>query len=270
MRLVLVILIGINCFGCASVNRGLSYFHYKDNVTPLISDKRVLVEPGVEERGTRISEKLDSAISVVESFLGSPFSKPIYVTLCKTQKSHVKHCGDYMISSGMMNWGRVFISPLAFERKSEIPVLVHELTHLHTCQRIGIFKFIGDIPAWFSEGLAVIVSNGAGAEEYSDSAAIDWINHGKCFTPAKNGNFIKTSAQNEEALPWDMFYRQASLFVDYVAKSNPVAFQSLIKDMENKINFNKAFINNYNKNIQEEFDDFKESLKTNGTAKKSS
>ncbi len=270
MRLVLLSLFCINCIGCTSINRGFSYFHYKDNLTPLKTDQRILIEPGLDERGLKISEKLDSAILVVNNYLGTPFSKPIYITLCATQESHVKHCGDYKISSGMMNWSRVFISPLAFERHSEIPILVHELTHLHTCEKIGIFKFIGNIPAWFSEGLAVIVSNGAGAEDYSDSAAIVWINQGKNFTPTKNGNFIKTSAQNDEALPWDMFYRQTSLFVDYLDKSNPIAFKSLIKDIENKIDFNDAFKSNYKKTEQEEFENFLKHIKTIGIAKKSS
>jgi hypothetical protein len=269
MKTVLLIIICINCFGCASVNRGLSYFHYNENLKALKTDKRILIEQGIDEKGSIISAKLDSAIQLVESTFGSPFSKPIFVTLCKTQKSHVKHCGDYLISSGMMNWGRVFISPLAFERKSEIPVLVHELTHLHTCQRIGIFRFIGNIPAWFTDGLAVVVSNGAGAEDYSDSMAIDWINTGKCFSPERQGNFLKTSAGNEPTLPWDMFYRQSSLFVKYLMSTNPKAFQMLLTDIENSKDFRKSFELNYHKSIQTEMNEFKDSLKKEGAAKKS-
>ena len=270
MKIILLLGVCICFFGCSAINRGLSYFHYKDNLTALKSDKRILIEPGLNERGMIISSKLDSAISLVVSVFGSNFSNPIYITLCKTQESHVKHCGDYMISSGMMNWGRVFISPLAFERKSEIPVLVHELTHLHTCQRIGIFKFIGNIPAWFTDGLAVVVSNGAGAEDFSDSIAIEWINNGKCFSPVRNGNFIKTSAGNEPALPWDMFYRQSSLFVKYLMDSNPKAFQLMLTDIENDKDFEKSFDKNYKNSIQTAMEEFKETLRSKGTAKKSS
>jgi hypothetical protein len=160
----------------------------------------------------------------------------------------------------MMNWGRVFIAPSTFESNTEKSILVHELIHLHICQHLGIFKFAGGIPAWFNEGLAVMISGGAGAEEYSDSAAISWINNDKCFTPTKNGNVIKTSGRNDSQLPWDMFYRQTSLFVKFLYESNPDAFQLLLKDIENGNKFENAFELNYRNNIQEAFDTFKKSM----------
>lgn len=270
MKLFILIAICTTCIGCASLNRGFSYFRCKDNLTPLKTDKRLLVEPGLDDKGMMISSKLDSAIALVDSFFDNPFAKPIFITLCVTQKSHARHCGDYENSRGMMNWSRIFISPLAFETKTENSVLVHELTHLHTCQKIGIFRFIGNIPAWFYEGIAVVVSNGAGAEIYSDSAAIDWINKDKCFTPTKNGNLIATSGRNDFALPFHMFYRQSSLFVLYLMESNHKAFISLLSDIENKQDFSKSFEKNFGKTPKEELKLFQIELKTKSMSKKSS
>lgn len=130
-----------------------------------------------------------------------------------------------------MNWGRIFIAPSAFKSNTQFAILTHELVHLHTCQKIGIFRFEGNVPAWFSEGLAVLVSNGAGAEMYTDSAGIDWINEGKCFTPTKKGNLLKTSGKNNIFLPSPMFYKQSSLFIAYLQEGNKTAFHGLLMDM---------------------------------------
>jgi hypothetical protein len=255
---------------CTTWHRGMSYFHYSDNLGPLLTDKRVLVEGGDFKNAQIISRNLDSAINMVQTYFNFPFSKPIYISLCSSEKSHIKHCGDYKNSRGMMNWERIFLAPSAFESKTEKSILVHELVHLHTCQRLGTFKFIGNIPAWFSEGLAVMISNGAGAEDFSDSAAIDWINNDKCFSPTKSGNIIKTSGRNDSHLPWEMFYRQSSLFVIYLEKTNPTCFRTFLNDIENKIDFQKAFVKNFNSDIKDKLDIFKEHLKTNKAVKKPS
>jgi hypothetical protein len=135
--------------------------------------------------------------------------------------------------------------------------------------REHIVKMVGNIPPWFNEGLAVVVSHGAGAEEYSDSAAIDWINKGRCIKPNGKGNFLKPS--NDTQLPWDMFYQQqSSLFVEFLEKSNPVAFQSVLKDIENKAVYQKSFDNNFKKSIKEEFAIFKAGLKVTEKANKAS
>jgi hypothetical protein len=230
-------------FGCSTWNRGVSYFHYKDGLKPLPNDSRVLVEGRDLINAFKISSKLDSSINIVQEFFQTPFSKPIYITVCPTEISFIKHCGGYKNSEAMTNWDRIFMAPLAFQKNREASVLVHELTHLHICLKIGIFKMIGNIPPWFNEGFAVLVSHGAGAEEYSDSAGIDWINNGKCIVPNVKGSFLKPS--NNSKLPWDMFYRQSFLFVSFLRETNRIAFQSFLFDLENKNDFEKAFVKNY-------------------------
>jgi hypothetical protein len=265
---VIVTLTFLSLLECSAWNRGISYFHYKDDLIALPNDNRVLVDGKNLENAQKISSKIDSSINVVEKAFKSPFSKPIYITICATEKSYIKHSGGYKNSEAMTNWDRIFIAPLSFQKNNETPVLVHELTHLHISQKIGVFKMVGNIPPWFNEGFAVLISHGAGAEEYTDSAAIAWINHGKCITPNVKGNFLSPS--NDSQLPWDMFYRQSSLFVSFLREINPEAFQSLLSDIENNIEFEKAFGKNYKKKVDDMFILFKEDVKYKGMAKKSS
>jgi hypothetical protein len=246
----------------------MSYFHFRDNVTPLKNDSRILIEQGCQANGQKIADKLDSVILAVQGFFQSPFLKPVYITLCSSEKSHMQHCGDVKNSRGMMNWGRIFIAPAAFESNAEIPILIHELVHLHIYQNIGIFKFYGDVPLWFSEGIAVMISQGAGAEDYSDSEAVAWIKEGKCFTPIRHGNLLNPSGENDSQLPWDMFYRQAYLFVSYLEKTKSLAFKLFLSDIEKKMNFQKAFVKNFNNDVTEEFINFKRSLRAHGTVKR--
>lgn len=265
---IIIVFTLLSIVGCSTWNRGTSYFHYKDNLKVLPIDKRILVEGTDIVNVQKIYDKLDSSINIVKDFYQTPFSKEIYVTICSTEKSYIKRSGGYKNSEAMTNWNRVFLAPLTFQKNNEIPVLIHELTHLHICQKIGIIRMICNIPPWFNEGLAVVVSGGAGAEEYTDSAAIDWINNNKCIDPKAKGNFLKPS--NDSKLPWDMFYRQSSLFVSYLQEEYPNEFKVFLSDIENKKKFKKAFEKCFNKSIIDAFQAFKDNLKFKEKVKKSS
>ena len=52
--------------------------------------------------------------------------------------------------------------------------------------------------------------------------------------------------------------------------TNPKAFQLLLTDIENNKDFEKTFVSIYQNSIQTKMEEFKESLKNKGTAKKSS
>ena len=215
-RLFAAILIIVSIVGCSSTNRLLSSLRYKNDVIKLQTDERILFEKGAEKEAKLISSILDSSIDVVTRFYGSPFTKDIYITVSASQKHFMRRCGGSPKARGMFNWGRIFISPLAFTRDTYEKILVHELAHLHTGEKTGVFHYVSDIPAWFSEGLSVYVSDGGGAESVSDSQAIDWIIEGKHFNPTAKGSLFKPSGY-VSTLPWPMFYRQAGLFVKYLS-----------------------------------------------------
>lgn len=252
--------------GCTSGNRLLSGLRYKNNVISHEQDKRILFENDAKENAEKIRLVLDSCIEVVTGFYGSPFEKDIYITISATQKGHVRRCGDFEKSRGMANWGRVFISPLAFSSNTYTSILIHELTHLHTIEKIGIFHYIKTIPAWFSEGLSVYVSSGGGAESFTDSQAIDWILEGKHFDLTNKGSLLKPSGY-VSTLPWPMFYKQSELFVKYLSVYDSTNFKILLRDLEQKKNFKKSFVTRYQTLPIEIFEMF---LKEKRTARNSS
>ena len=234
----------VSTTGCASWNRLLSGLKYKRNVISHEQDKRILFESDAKKNAEKIRLILDSCIEIVTGYYGSPFEKDIYITISATQKNHVRRCGDFEKSRGMANWGRVFISPLAFTSNTYTSILIHELTHLHTMEKTGIFHYIGDIPAWFSEGLSVYVSNGGGAESFTDSQAIEWILEGRHFNPTNTGSLLKPSGY-VSTLTWPMFYRQSELFVKYLMDYDSTSFKCLLRDLEEKKKFNKSFTKRY-------------------------
>jgi len=64
---------------------------------------------------------------------------------------------------GVTFFGRVNLSPELFwpERQRLPAILTHELSHAHIQWWIGVNAYI-QLPKWFKEGLAVMVSGGGG------------------------------------------------------------------------------------------------------------
>jgi hypothetical protein len=261
-RLPILFFLAISIYftGCSSVNMALTGFHYKENLYPFKGDKRILLDKGADSNALIISEKLDNCIKIVEDYFGTPFRKPVVVTVCGSVKSYVKRCGADTITRGMTNWDRIFLPPKAFIIKTQYAVLIHELTHLHTFQCIGTYRGVSNIPGWFTEGLAVLVSNGAGAEKYSDSAAYSWIKAGKHLTPCEKGDVFSPSGKNDRHLPWVMFYRQSYLFVRFLEQRDNVAFMKLINDIESGKDFKKTFLMRYTNRPDVLFSEFIKSI----------
>ena len=61
------------------------------------------------------------------------------------------------------------------------------MTHAAILQRIGAWKHLRIVPAWFDEGLAVYVSNGGGAEKVGEAEARQAIVAGTHFDPERMG-----------------------------------------------------------------------------------
>jgi hypothetical protein len=241
MLFLMAVTFTISLNSCSSVKMIQTHFYYKKNLCKYKDDKRILFEKGADSSAQLIALKLDSCIAIVESFFGTPFHKPVVVTVCRNAESYAKRCGADTITRGMTNWDRIFLPPKAFVTKTEIPILIHELTHLHTFLCIGTYRTVSNIPGWFTEGLAVLVSQGAGAEKYSDSIGYSWIREGNHLTSLEKGNIFNPSGKNDRHLPWPMLYRQAYLFVKFLSGHNDAAFQGIIKDIEAGKDFKKAF-----------------------------
>ncbi len=238
-------------------------------------DSRILYEPGAEEFADRIADFLPVAIERVEKGHFHPFKKPFKVYICSTQESHNAFIAippSYPIRGTALQ-GNVFIAPSAFSFKNmdtHRESLMHELSHLHLSQRLGIFKS-RKIPYWFTEGLANIIS-GAGGEGISKEMAIQSIQEGRHLILQEKGRFFKslTKIIEEAGLTGPMFHKQNKMFVHYLNNTNPEAFKKLVLAIQNGERFSKSFISHFKMNPQQMWNQFKVELLSTRNEDKSS
>ena len=117
----------------------------------------LIVDPAmsVEDR-TKLQEIVARAAVQVADFYGSFAQQPILLA-CATEECDRRLGGK---GARANTYGTTFIrlSPRGLNQA----ILAHEFSHVELHARIGVFRLlVGAIPAWFDEGLAVIVSDDA-------------------------------------------------------------------------------------------------------------
>jgi len=220
------------------------------------ADSRILYEPGAEEFADKIADFLSGAIKQVEKGHYLPFKKPFKVYVCITQKSHNAFIGNptsYPIR-GAAFLGNVYIAPSAFSFKeldTHRESLMHELSHLHLTQRLGIFKTLR-IPHWYKEGLANIIA-GSGGEGVTEDMAIQAIKEGRHFYLQDRGGHFKSLSKIivEAGLTGPMFHMQNKMFVSYIKNINPEAFKQLVIALQKGDKFSRAFLNHFKMNPEQ-------------------
>lgn len=128
-----------SCYGLQRVTGGLF-------VDPTMS---------VEDR-TKLQEIIARAAVQVASFYGSFDKQPILLA-CATEECD-RRLGGKGAKANTFGTTFIRISPRGLDQT----ILAHEFSHAELHARIGLFRLLTRaIPAWFDEGLAVIVSDDA-------------------------------------------------------------------------------------------------------------
>lgn len=143
----------------------------------------------------------------------------------------------------------IFLSPEIRDKNTLQLILVHELSHIHMRQHVGTWQYITNIPTWFDEGLAVSISKGGGAENVSEKEAIENINTAKHFTPVVDTGIFSRKYAHDYGLSPQMFYRQSSLFVNYLKQSNPKAFSDSYISLSNGEDFSEVWEKYYGRKL---------------------
>ncbi len=253
---LLFLLMGIS--GCSIIRTGLASLKSTSDFRPLTADSRVLAEPGSEGLAKSAAEYLPEAIATVEKAQYRLFAKPVAVYVCRSEESFASHTGLPKEVRGALTT-KVFLSGRLMRpefRNTTKAILTHELSHLHLQQRLGVYSYNAKLPAWFQEGLAVLVSGGGGAETVSDDDAGRAILKGMRFTPEAKGSFFFHKSAKSYGLEPHMFYRQAALFVGYLRDLSDVRFGLFILAIEDGKDFAKVFRSIYDMSIDEAWDDF--------------
>lgn len=232
----------------------IAAIHDPSRLPALAADARIHFEPAAEICADSVAAALPGAMRVVEAAQGRPFAQPPLIGVYASFDSYAEAngLGDPMIAA-VTFLGRVLLSPTlcAAERPRMIPVLVHELSHLHLFGWRGLTA--SRPPSWFVEGLAVMVSGGAGAEDMSEEEARARLREGHAlvmlergvwsdfssiaFSKAHSGAFAKYDRAYRQRLG----FRQAAMFVAWLESRDGAAFRELLLRLEDREDFPGAF-----------------------------
>jgi hypothetical protein len=236
MLLNVVVLAALSSTGVAC-----AAFRSTSAFVPVPGETRVRYEPGARPPADIVAAALPEAVATVERALGGPFADPPAVFVCATLASFEAHTGNPK-AGGHTIAGRIFISPKPENTPQRLPrVLTHELVHLHFAQRMGAFAYSRHLPPWFAEGIAVMISGGAGAEQVSELEAARAIAGGRRIEPKEAGSFFGRDLGPGVGLSVHMFYRQGALLTEFLREADPSAFTAWVRALESGEAFGPAF-----------------------------
>lgn len=216
--------------------------------------------PGSQEMAERVAKAIGRARRIVEQTHDAGFKQAPRVFVCHADcVSAFAPVGKEV--AAVQFGDEIFISDEVVKQREQqrnMPMerfLTHELAHLLLYQRVGPVAYLR-VPSWFREGLAVAVSNGAGAEACTPAEATSSLLAGKHFNPAEAGSLLADQTASSYGLRPPVFYRQAGMFVQYLREQNPSAFQSALKDVLNGQDFQQSFSRAYGRPIASQWPGF--------------
>lgn len=200
--------------------------------------------PGSQVLADRFAASLEHSMKIVEQFHSAKFTHPPQVFVCKTECVTVYAPGSNNDPATQYGDSIFMNEDLILQREQQrgIPAdgfLVHELAHLLLYQRAGVIAYLR-VPAWFKEGIAVVTSSGAGVSATPAEAAQS-IQDGKFFDPAEPGSMFRNRTAPSYGLPASIFYRESTLFVQYLKDQNPTSFKLALNAVLNGEDFQDSF-----------------------------
>ena len=249
----------------------VALFNDPGGLPALENDGRVHFEPGARACALEVAALLPAAQARIEAAQERPFARGPTIGVYASYDSYARANGleDSAIAA-VSRSGRVLLSPTlcAEERARLRGVLTHELSHTHLFGwRSALFS--GRPPSWFTEGLAVMVSDGGGAEGVSEAEAAEALREGYAIVVTDNGLWRDfASIRFELEPPRDpsrddfqtfrqrLAYRQAGMFVAWLRARDPDAFAKLMRRIENGESFSDSFHESYAAGPREPWRDF--------------
>jgi hypothetical protein len=235
--------------GCTVARVANAWAQSKSRFVQCTPDPRIICEPGSEILARSIAHFLPQAIATVEKAQLSSFAQSIEIYTYASRESFSAHSGAPQYAEGAVSLGRLNLSPklLSTPDRTERTV-THELSHLNLALRLGSLAW-ARLPSWFHEGLATTVSNGGGAETVSTDAAADALIHGRSFKPDGSAWVLFPKTAASYGLSPHMYYRQASMFVEFMRESDPDAFMKMLTAIEAETPFSDVIQSAYHEDV---------------------
>ncbi len=233
--------------------------HSPDRLPTSAADPRVKFESGAEELARAVAATLPEAVETIEKTQGRSF-KWVSVYVFASTESFATYGAGTAGPRATTRGGRTFISPRIVEPPATVKKIVtHELSHAHLQQWMPAFKYV-KTPSWFLEGLATFVSRGGGAEAVTDEEARAEIRRGHYFCPVSDTSllFPRLVSVNgvQPRLAYPLAYRQASLFIAFLANENPAKLQHLVAILIDGQTFADAFSETFGRPIDQAWKQF--------------
>jgi len=218
-----------------------------DSFAPLVSDRRVWVEPGFEDYGERVAAALPQAIARVEAGHYLAFARTPRVYVCGSADCFKRYVLTPRLSAAVVPDNRLILSPnLDGRERHRLPLLLtHELAHLHLGQRIGHYH--SSLPVWFHEGWASLVAKGGGAEYATDAQAFAAIQAGRRVNLLVRDTYDTRHRAAASDLSIHEFYRQSMLMIGWLRAQDEARFRAFVLALQNDEDFDIAFWNIYGK-----------------------
>ena len=260
MRQALIAISILLLAGCSLVAR-VTY-----DFATLPDNNQIFYEAGAQDLAKLAAAELAIGINKVERLQFVPFKdrEAIKVYVFNDKNRYANFSSASVLTRGSSTTDEVYLSGKLRERINTLPnILVHELSHVHIRQYVGTFAYITNIPGWFLEGIAVSVSSGGGAENVTEVQALASIRKAVRFAPDDSGRIIGHKTAHNYGLEPQMYYRQASLFVEYLQKTNSGAFEGSLVDIVNGASFREVWPKHYGHTISDLWRNFEKSIGDN-------
>ncbi|MCW2274594.1 hypothetical protein GJ654_16260 [Rhodoblastus acidophilus] len=182
----------------------------------LFDDCRVPAQPGAELLAANVDKLPPGPMARVEPLQGRPFGGPVAV---------------------------VAYADFDADR-------THEFSHAHLLSYFSSLSVIS-LPSWFTEGIAVLVSGGGGAQQISPEEARRAIAAGQSINPVETAGFLENSLPGAH-----MAYRPAGMFVGFRRAREKKAFGVLRDGLYAGQEFKNAFRAAYGAPVAAFWDNF--------------
>ena len=249
----------------------VALFNDPRDLPALEADGRVHFQPDAKVCALEVAALLPAAIARVEIAQARRFARAPTIGVYASYDAYARANGlENPNIAATSRSGRVILSPtLCGKERARLPaVLTHELSHAH------LFGWRSPLlsarpPSWFTEGLAVMVSGGGGAEGVSETAAAEAIGKGYAIVVKGQGLWVDYASipfeiEPPRDPPRDDFttprqrlaYRQAAMFVAWLRERDPKAFVQLLLRIENGASFRDSFHASYATSPSEQWRNF--------------
>jgi len=244
---------------CGTLHALNVYFQDETELPKMPASYPFYVEAGAEDLAKTVQNHFPQAVAIVENSMGGKLLKTPTIVLCRSVACYEKYALVTQAVGETMSDHRIALNgeKLTREQRDVRPILTHELVHFYWFGRS-----VGFQPRWFEEGLAVWVSKGGGAEKVNVAEATRALKAGKQLVPHLEDGFFKYRSDRAEdyGIEWQMFYRQAGMFVEYLAQHDAVKFKKLLAELEKTRSLQAAWSATYTATPVQLWADFVKSL----------